>query len=219
LLDYHARYYSMVLGRFVSADSLVPGAGSPLAWDRYAYVKINPLRYTDPPVTARTMMAVGRAITGLTGNAAAAFNDYFGEVRFIWGDGSLNEDNYCYGNTGGGCTTSATQINFWSLSGGRANDTDRMAKNVVHELGHVYNNMLSWKPVRNMPDWIEKQADLILRPNDFKGRLDWQQHPNGGKSETFADMFIAWTYDAWNLRFDNYRWVRSAQIWMNKWMP
>jgi len=29
-------------------DSLVPGAGNPLAWDRYAYTLNNPVRYTDP---------------------------------------------------------------------------------------------------------------------------------------------------------------------------
>jgi RHS repeat-associated protein len=44
----NARYYAPRLGRFVSADSIVPGAGNPLAWDRYAYVDGNPLRYTDP---------------------------------------------------------------------------------------------------------------------------------------------------------------------------
>jgi len=36
------------LGRFVQADTLVPEPGNPLAWDRYAYVQNNPLRYTDP---------------------------------------------------------------------------------------------------------------------------------------------------------------------------
>ncbi|GAB4580235.1 MAG: hypothetical protein Fur0022_29740 [Anaerolineales bacterium] len=30
------------------ADSIVPGAGNPLAFDRYAYTLNNPLRYTDP---------------------------------------------------------------------------------------------------------------------------------------------------------------------------
>ncbi|RMF48359.1 MAG: hypothetical protein D6755_03925 [Anaerolineae bacterium] len=30
------------------ADTLIPGAGSPLAWNRYAYVNDNPLRYRDP---------------------------------------------------------------------------------------------------------------------------------------------------------------------------
>jgi RHS repeat-associated protein len=48
LLDYHARFYDPVLGRFVSADTIVPNPGNPQALNRYAYVNNNPLRYTDP---------------------------------------------------------------------------------------------------------------------------------------------------------------------------
>ena len=33
---------------FVQADTLVPAPGNPMAWDRYAYVLNNPVRYTDP---------------------------------------------------------------------------------------------------------------------------------------------------------------------------
>jgi hypothetical protein len=45
---FNARYYSQTLGRFVSADSIVPGAGNPQAFNRYAFVFNNPLRYIDP---------------------------------------------------------------------------------------------------------------------------------------------------------------------------
>ncbi len=37
-----------VLGRFVSADTIVPQPGSPLDWDRYLFVRGNPLTYIDP---------------------------------------------------------------------------------------------------------------------------------------------------------------------------
>jgi RHS repeat-associated protein len=33
---YGARWYDQLLGRFLSADSIIPGAGNPQAWDRYA---------------------------------------------------------------------------------------------------------------------------------------------------------------------------------------
>jgi hypothetical protein len=36
------------LGRFIQADSIVPGAGNSQAFDRYAYVLNNPLKYPDP---------------------------------------------------------------------------------------------------------------------------------------------------------------------------
>ncbi len=48
LLYYVARFYDPALGRFSQADSMVPGAGNPLAFDRYAYAFGNPLRYVDP---------------------------------------------------------------------------------------------------------------------------------------------------------------------------
>jgi len=48
LYFYNARWYDPALGRFIQADTIVPGAGNPQAWDRYAYVNNNPLYYTDP---------------------------------------------------------------------------------------------------------------------------------------------------------------------------
>ena len=48
LMYYHARYYHPGLGRFVSADSIVPEPGNPQSLNRYAYVKNNPMKYVDP---------------------------------------------------------------------------------------------------------------------------------------------------------------------------
>jgi len=45
---YNARYYSSTLGRFVSADTIVPEPGNPQALNRYSYVYNSPLKYTDP---------------------------------------------------------------------------------------------------------------------------------------------------------------------------
>jgi RHS repeat-associated protein len=48
LYFYNARWYDPALGRFAQADSLIFGAGSSQAWDRYAYAMNNTLRYIDP---------------------------------------------------------------------------------------------------------------------------------------------------------------------------
>ena len=48
LYYYGARYYDPVLGRFISADTLVPEPGNPQALNRYAYVLGNPLLFIDP---------------------------------------------------------------------------------------------------------------------------------------------------------------------------
>ena len=48
LYYYRARYYDPNIGRFISADSLVPDINNPQALNRYSYCLNNPLKYTDP---------------------------------------------------------------------------------------------------------------------------------------------------------------------------
>ncbi|WP_236075439.1 RHS repeat-associated core domain-containing protein, partial [Mariprofundus sp. EBB-1] len=74
----NARLYDPVLGRFISADTVVPDAGNMQAFNRYSYVDNNPLKYTDPsghfklgnlwnavkPVVAIAAAAVVMAVTG-----------------------------------------------------------------------------------------------------------------------------------------------------------
>jgi RHS repeat-associated protein len=45
----NARWYDPTLGRFAQPDTLIPEQSQGTqAWDRYAYVNNNPLRYSDP---------------------------------------------------------------------------------------------------------------------------------------------------------------------------
>ena len=48
LYYYGARYYDPLIGRFISADTLVQSPANPQTLNRYSYVLNNPLRYTDP---------------------------------------------------------------------------------------------------------------------------------------------------------------------------
>ena len=45
---YNARYYDPALGTFVSPDTLVPDPGMVIDYNRFLYVRGNPLGYTDP---------------------------------------------------------------------------------------------------------------------------------------------------------------------------
>lgn len=78
-LDYmHARYYSQGVGRFVSVD---PGAGwatSPQSWNRYVYVRDNPLAAVDDDgrqealvVTRPELLVLAPSILPAVGAAAA----------------------------------------------------------------------------------------------------------------------------------------------------
>ena len=48
LAYYNARWYDPALGRFVSPDSIVPSPSNPQDFNRYSYVRNNPLGYVDP---------------------------------------------------------------------------------------------------------------------------------------------------------------------------
>ncbi len=45
---YNARYYDASIARFTSADTIIDGAGDTQGWNRYAYVKGNPIGLKDP---------------------------------------------------------------------------------------------------------------------------------------------------------------------------
>ncbi len=48
LINMNARIYDPYLGRFLSADPVLPDAGDMQAFNRYSYVTNNPLKFTDP---------------------------------------------------------------------------------------------------------------------------------------------------------------------------
>jgi RHS repeat-associated protein len=45
---YNARWYDSYLNHFTQPDSIVPDPYNPQDWNRYSYVRNNPIRYTDP---------------------------------------------------------------------------------------------------------------------------------------------------------------------------
>ncbi len=48
LAFYNARYYDPTVGRFISPDSIVPSPLNGQDYNRYTYVRNNPVKYTDP---------------------------------------------------------------------------------------------------------------------------------------------------------------------------
>jgi len=70
LINMNARLYDPVLGRFLSADTVVPGSGNMQNFNRYAYVNNNPLIYTDPTghfiFTIGAAMLIGALVGGIS---------------------------------------------------------------------------------------------------------------------------------------------------------
>ena len=48
LMYYGARYYLPGLDRFISPDTIVPGAGDPQSLNRFSYTRDNPINRVDP---------------------------------------------------------------------------------------------------------------------------------------------------------------------------
>jgi RHS repeat-associated protein len=100
LMFYRARYYSPAVGRFLSADTIVPQLENPQAWNRYAYVVNSPLKYNDP--TGHCFF-----ICGLIGGAIGAIAGAVGYTAQVITTGSgWNSDAY-WASVGAGAGTGA----------------------------------------------------------------------------------------------------------------
>ncbi len=76
LMDYNAREYSPLLGRFLSADTIVPKPGDHQSMNRYAYVENSPIRFSD---------STGHSIDGFTPN----WSEYIWYAAVIMAAGSV----------------------------------------------------------------------------------------------------------------------------------
>jgi RHS repeat-associated protein len=94
LYYYGARWYDPYLGRFAQADTMIPSAGSSPAYDRYAYVANNPLRYVDP---------TGHDAIGNCGGNSACIDWLQGHPQTpVSTDCQIGGDNERYCNLGNG---------------------------------------------------------------------------------------------------------------------
>ncbi len=75
LYNYNARLYDPLLGRFISADSVIPEPGNLQAFNRYSYCVNNPLVYVDPGGHfAWLPLLIGAAIGALIGGITSDWN-------------------------------------------------------------------------------------------------------------------------------------------------
>ena len=119
LMYYNARYYDPALGTFVSPDSLVPGAGRVVDYNRFAYVRNNPLRYTDPTghciFGLDTIVCIILAAAAIGGVANAAGNVVV-QVGQNWDSDRSWQDNVTDFNK----KEAAISFGFGAVGGGLA---------------------------------------------------------------------------------------------------
>jgi RHS repeat-associated protein len=92
LVYMNARYYDPVTGQFVSPDTLVPDATNLFDYNRYMYVRGNPLKYTDPTghcVFGLDTIVCAIAAAAAVGGVAGATVDLAKQV--FWDEKSLEQ--------------------------------------------------------------------------------------------------------------------------------
>lgn len=136
LYYYQARYYNPDLGRFIQADTVIPESTDLQAYNRYSYVRNNPLKYTDPSghswwkkvlgglavIAGIAIMAIamvieipilatlGLALTAYGASLMGAQTESVGASVTVGGDGSVS---------GGGWTSSSGRSQHVDLTSTR----------------------------------------------------------------------------------------------------
>jgi RHS repeat-associated protein len=201
LYFYNARWYDPAAGRFIQADTIVPGGVQGL--DRYAYVNNNPLRYTDPSghdkksnecgpdgIYCDNLISFeekyGISFSGEWSNddraavksAVKAVAAKFGAVTgrnsaFIWGQvyGDIDFAMGCSIDICGDVGGITNSAHSISFS---ALDSGylRARNNVVHELGHAFEAGFA----KNQP--AEILGDTQTRNAKFPNRPDFPANPD-----------------------------------------
>jgi RHS repeat-associated protein len=85
LVYMNARYYDPQLGRFLSADSLVPDPLNPQAFNRYAFAYNNPISNLDPTGHAPVVAAAVAVATALSSGSALSFVALVGAATTVAG--------------------------------------------------------------------------------------------------------------------------------------
>ncbi|MBN2074578.1 MAG: RHS repeat-associated core domain-containing protein [Dehalococcoidales bacterium] len=85
LYYYGARYYDASMGRFISADTIIPNPANPQSFNRYSYCLNNPLKYIDP--SGHDVLISGVDVEDI--DAALASGDY---MRLVAIARALGED-------------------------------------------------------------------------------------------------------------------------------
>jgi hypothetical protein len=174
------------------------------------YGVVSTLGYEDSYAAYAAVLSVGSAFSAIRGmgeTAADAFKSIYGTDR-VYMEFQQIQSGYCpkYFDEGG-CTQSDHHIQFVNMSPDSPTFANKV-RNAVHELGHAFSKRMNstFKGDISLPNnWATiggygDNRNYILRPNVYNGGDVWQYNPRDhGGSETFADIFVAYIYDVWNL--------------------
>ena len=117
---YNARYYDRAIGHFISPDTLVPDPTSVWDYNRFLYVRGNPLKYSDPTghcvFGLDTIVCVVVAAAAVVGGTANAAGNAGSQIYQNWDSDRAMLDNFTDVNT----TEVGIAFGFGAIAGGAA---------------------------------------------------------------------------------------------------
>jgi RHS repeat-associated protein len=161
IYHYQARFYSPKLGRFLSADTIVPGYANPQSFNRYSYVINNPLRYTDPTGHKPCEEYQGACLS--EDQMTDVWNDNHNNNNDN-DDDDDNDDGPIVGGSGTGCNV----------------DT---FTNPAGEYCHDYTTSVVFCPAT--PECAEGEAAEYQTQFQYPGQLPWNPVQHGGSYTVF----------------------------------
>jgi len=153
IYHFNARFYSPKLGRFLSADTIVPNPANPQSLNRFSYVTNNPLRYIDP---------TGHwEVDGCAQNCGNTF---------VSGCGGAGQQS-CGGSGGGGNGGGGGGGSGGGGGGGGGGDEDEC------DVGHCYetDNIVCPAEFNCTAEEMQEYATMFQYP----GQLPWYPVQNG----------------------------------------
>jgi RHS repeat-associated protein len=205
LIYMNARWYDPQIGRFVSADTIVPQASNPQAFNRYTYGYNNPLRYTDPTGHDPLDQAWEEAFEAANGRQPTDQDRQDRLFSLVFkGSGPNGEwtlDDWV--------RYAENRSNFWNGTGdfdGEVKGLDRFINHMERLTSHYDKEEgdqfvravgLLWGGISYQGDlWVELQG--IDNPQLFEGSDGWDPwltDRDGNPSHHWAGAFVAgWRY-------------------------
>ncbi len=181
LMDYHARMYDSLLGRWIQPDSIVPGA-SPQALNRYAYVFNSPIGLSDPSGHGGGDDDDDKNAYRLR-KLKRGYGHYWDDYKAAWHKGGKLPDlrpqtqagNSNVGEEGAG-TFSQSGLDFTGYSDWEISILqllyDRGGTSAVHGVEYIVANGIhikvgstgDWQHRFNVAGWYEGKAYVVLDP-------------------------------------------------------
>jgi hypothetical protein len=196
---YGARYYDRTVGTFISPDTFVPDPTNLWDYNRFAYARLNPLKYNDPTGHCGVEVGVEVLIASdpdqCVGSAVPQLGEAAGQVAVVAATGylvhrtaqNLNQDHegYVTPDTGpAGSTVHADPLPVTSSASTSFPLADDGPQTSIPPSTGVYNDTLNI--LADPLPGVEVGNNIVIA--NTQGHHPWPQYLGGPKNQPLLDL-------------------------------